>query len=32
VKIIENNIDDADTIMDQIGALLVSMRAAMDKA
>jgi tryptophan synthase alpha chain len=30
VKIIENNIDDADTIMDQIGALLVSMRTAMD--
>jgi len=32
VKIIENNIDDADTIMDQIGAILVSMRTAMDKA
>jgi tryptophan synthase alpha chain len=32
VKIIENNIDDADTIMDQIGAVLVSMRTAMDKA
>jgi len=30
VKIIENNIDDADTIMDQIGALLVSMRTSMD--
>jgi tryptophan synthase alpha chain len=30
VKIIENNIDDADTIMDQIGALLTSMRTAMD--
>lgn len=30
VKIIENNIDDADTILDQIGALLVSMREAMD--
>jgi len=30
VKIIENNVDDADTIMDQIGALLVSMRTAMD--
>lgn len=30
VKIIEKNIDDADTIMDQIGALLKSMRTAMD--
>ena len=30
VKIIENNIDDADTIMDQISAILVSMRTAMD--
>lgn len=30
VKIIENNIDDADTILNQIGALLVSMRKAMD--
>jgi len=30
VKIIENNVDDADTIMDQIGTLLVSMRTAMD--
>ncbi len=30
VKIIENNIDDADTIMDQIGALLKSMRTKMD--
>jgi len=30
VKIIENNIDDADTIMDDISALLVSMRTAMD--
>ncbi len=30
VKIIENNVDDADTILDQIGALLHSMRIAMD--
>lgn len=30
VKIIENNIDDTDTILDQIGALLKSMRVAMD--
>ena len=30
VKIIENNIDDTDTILDQIGALLISMRSAMD--
>jgi len=30
VKIIENNIDDADTIMNQISALLTSMRTAMD--
>ncbi len=30
VKIIENNVDDADTILDQIGALLNSMRKAMD--
>jgi len=30
VKIIENNIDDADTIMDEISAVLVSMRKAMD--
>ncbi|MEE9327791.1 MAG: tryptophan synthase subunit alpha [Cocleimonas sp.] len=30
VKIIENNIDDADTIMDQIGTLLTSMRTAID--
>ena len=30
VKIIENNPDDADTILDQIGALLISMREAMD--
>ncbi len=30
VKIIENNPDDTDTILDQIGALLKSMRTAMD--
>ena len=30
VKIIENNIDDTDTILNQIGALLSSMREAMD--
>ena len=30
VKIIENNIDDADTILNEIGALLSSMRVAMD--
>lgn len=30
VKIIENNIDDADTILAEIGALLESMRTAMD--
>ena len=30
VKIIENNVDDADTILNQIGALLSSMRQAMD--
>ncbi len=30
VKIIENNIDDADTILSKIGALLSSMRTAMD--
>lgn len=30
VKIIENNLDDADTIMNEIGALLSSMRQAMD--
>ena len=30
VKIIENNIDDTDTILNQIGALLKSMRTAMD--
>lgn len=30
VKIIENNINDTDTILDQIGALLHSMRVAMD--
>ena len=30
VKIIENNIDDADTILNDIGALLESMRKAMD--
>ena len=30
VKIIENNVDDADTIETQIGALLQSMRTAMD--
>ena len=30
VKIIENNIDDTDTILDQIGTLLKSMRTAMD--
>lgn len=30
VKIIENNVDDADTILEQIGALLHSMRIAMD--
>jgi tryptophan synthase alpha chain len=30
VKIIENNVDDADTILNQIGALLSSMRKAMD--
>lgn len=30
VKIIENNVDDADTIMNQIGTLLKSMRTAMD--
>ena len=31
VKIIENNIDDADTIMNQITDLLSDMRAAMDQ-
>ena len=31
VKIIENNIDDADTIMNEIADLLSSMRTAMDK-
>ena len=30
VKIIENNVDDADTILTEIGALLTSMRSAMD--
>jgi len=30
VKIIENNVDDTDTILDEIGALLNSMRKAMD--
>ena len=30
VKIIENNVDDADTILNEIGALLTSMRSAMD--
>ena len=30
VKIIENNADDADTILENIGALLISMRKAMD--
>ena len=30
VKIIENNADDADTILNEISALLVSMREAMD--
>lgn len=30
VKIIENNIDDADTILNNIGALLSSMRSTMD--
>ncbi|MCK5897127.1 MAG: tryptophan synthase subunit alpha [Cocleimonas sp.] len=30
VKIIENNIDDAETIMDDIGDLLIGMRTAMD--
>jgi tryptophan synthase alpha chain len=30
VKIIENHIDDAETIMDQIGGLLTEMRVAMD--
>jgi tryptophan synthase alpha chain len=30
VKIIENNVDDTDTILTQIGALLDSMREAMD--
>ena len=30
VKIIENNIDDTDTILEKIGALLKSMRTAMD--
>ena len=30
VKIIENNIDDADTIINEISALLASMRQAMD--
>ncbi len=30
VKIIENNADDADTIMSEIGNLLTSMRKAMD--
>ena len=30
VKIIENNVDDTDTILNQIGALLKSMRLAMD--
>ena len=31
VKIIEKHVDDADTILDQIGSLLKSMRIAMDK-
>ncbi len=31
VKIIENNANDADTILKQIGALLTSMRQAMDR-
>ena len=30
VKIIENNADDTDTIMNDIGSLLSSMREAMD--
>jgi len=30
VKIIENNVDDADTIMNEISTLLTSMRTAMD--
>lgn len=30
VKIIEDNADDTDTILNQIGALLLSMREAMD--
>ena len=30
VKIIENNVDDTDTILNQIGALLSLMRKAMD--
>jgi tryptophan synthase alpha chain len=30
VKIIENNVDDADTIINQISKLLASMRQAMD--
>lgn len=30
VKIIEHHIDDAETIMDQIGVLLTEMRVAMD--
>lgn len=30
VKIIENNVDDADTILTEISALLSSMRTAMD--
>jgi len=30
VKIIEDNVDDTDTILNQIGALLSSMRQAMD--
>ncbi len=30
VKIIENNVDDADTIMSEISKLLASMRQAMD--
>lgn len=30
VKIIENNVDDTDTILNDIGALLSSMRTAMD--
>ena len=30
VKIIENNVDDTDTILNQIGVLLSSMRKAMD--